>query len=343
MSMNKIKTRHAKRAMHVKRRGKHTTHKGYRKYRKHHTRKYGKRTQGQGQGQGKGRLRKQRQTRRKVGGFSLFKPKLTTSTEFNFVLPSTDPRFQNIQIQGKGWAYVTKLGSFLSQSDRPEQLIIFKTKNEREEPDGNYFIARCVSSECSNGQNMESKILEITGFDSVSTIDNDNVSCVFTTSMGDKYKITFTKPHDFDLKKFKPTMHDVKVKNILDNYEDKKASYVKVRNTLGMFEDRKASCVKTGITKQNNDYDEDTYTLSIDGKEKVEFFMSNIKAQSTKFKLMDDDKCYRPYTFTDISSRKSIEVYVPALQETDSMFDTIEPELARDHNAILCDDGGRPW
>lgn len=62
--MNKIKTRHAKRAMHAKRRGKHTTRKGYRKYKKHYTRKNVK----QIQGQGKGRLRKQRQTRRKIGG-----------------------------------------------------------------------------------------------------------------------------------------------------------------------------------------------------------------------------------------------------------------------------------
>ena len=63
--MNKIKTRHAKRAMHAKRRGKHTTRKGYGKYKKHYTRKNVKRIQGQG----KRRLRRQRQTRRKVGGF----------------------------------------------------------------------------------------------------------------------------------------------------------------------------------------------------------------------------------------------------------------------------------
>jgi len=63
--MNKIKTRHAKRAMHAKRRGKHTTRKGYAKYKKHYTQKNVKRIQGQGKGQ----LRKQRHTRRKVGGF----------------------------------------------------------------------------------------------------------------------------------------------------------------------------------------------------------------------------------------------------------------------------------
>ena len=68
MSMNKIKTRHIKRAthtMHAKRHGKHTTRKWYGKYKKHYTRKNVKRIQGQG----KGRLRKQRHTRRKVGGF----------------------------------------------------------------------------------------------------------------------------------------------------------------------------------------------------------------------------------------------------------------------------------
>ena len=39
MSMNKIKTRHVGRAMHAKRRGKHTTCKGYAKYKKHYTQK----------------------------------------------------------------------------------------------------------------------------------------------------------------------------------------------------------------------------------------------------------------------------------------------------------------
>ena len=62
--MNKIKTRHVGRAMHAKRRGKHTTCKGYAKYKKHYTQKNVK----QIQGQGKRRLRRQRQTRRKVGG-----------------------------------------------------------------------------------------------------------------------------------------------------------------------------------------------------------------------------------------------------------------------------------
>jgi len=64
--MNKIKTRHTRRAMRAKRRGKHTTRKWYGKYKKNYTRKIVK----QIQGQGKGRLRRQRQTRRKVGGLT---------------------------------------------------------------------------------------------------------------------------------------------------------------------------------------------------------------------------------------------------------------------------------
>jgi hypothetical protein len=55
--MNKIKSRRVRRA---RRRGKYTTRKGYRKYKKHYTRKYEKRIQG--------KLRMRRQTRRKDGG-----------------------------------------------------------------------------------------------------------------------------------------------------------------------------------------------------------------------------------------------------------------------------------
>jgi len=186
--MNKIKTRHIKRAthtMHAKRHGKHTTRKWYGKYKKHYTRKNVKRIQGQG----KRRLRRQRQTRRKVGG----EPRVR---EFNFVLPSTDPRFQNIQIQGKGWAYVTKLESLLSQSDRPEQLIIFQNENDNGVPTGNYFIARCSFAMCNINdkanmydKNMEKELLETSSFNKETNVNTSFLSYTIETESGKKYRI----------------------------------------------------------------------------------------------------------------------------------------------------------
>ena len=191
MSMIKIKSRRVKRA---RRRSKHTTRKGYRKYRKYYTRKHVKRTQCQG----KGRMR--RQTRSKRGGFSLFKSKPTKSTEFNFSLPSGE----DVQIQGKGLAYVTKLGGFLSQSDRVEQIIIYQKKNEQGKASGNYFIARCVSSDCSEGKNMESKILETTQFEQVYRGDSGTGEYDFTTTTSDKYRIQPV------ISKFNPLNNDEK-------------------------------------------------------------------------------------------------------------------------------------
>jgi hypothetical protein len=87
MSMNKIKTRHTRRAMLAKRHGKHTTHKWHGKYKKHYTRKNVK----QIQGKGKGRLRRQRQTRRKVGGLT------TGNTMLGEVPIVVDVNSQNIK------------------------------------------------------------------------------------------------------------------------------------------------------------------------------------------------------------------------------------------------------
>ncbi len=144
--MSKLKTRHVR-----VRDGKYTKRKGYSKNKKHYTRKNGKRIQKQ--------KRFRRQTRRKVGGFSLFKSKSNTESlpNFNFSLPNET----NIRILGKGWAYVTKLGSLFSKTKRPEQIVIYKKTNELGNPTGNYFVARCASSECSNGKNMEPNILEM--------------------------------------------------------------------------------------------------------------------------------------------------------------------------------------
>jgi len=158
--MNKIKSRRVKRA---RRRGKHTTRKGYRKYRKHHTRKFGK------------RMRRQTRTRRKDGGAHDLGP-------FNFVLPFES----GIKIKGQGWAYVTKLGSLFSQTERPEQIIIFqKGGNE------NYFIARCTFSQCDITNNMEKEVLEVNneGFKPViKVVITHRIYDIITTS-GKKYRI----------------------------------------------------------------------------------------------------------------------------------------------------------
>ena len=180
--MNKLISRRVKRA---RRRGKYTTRKGYRKYRKHYTRKNVKRTQCQG----KGRLRKQRQTRRKDGGAD-------NLGQFNFVLPEDMSR--GIEIKGQGWAYVTKLGSLFSQTKRPEQIIIYKKTDDNRTLIGNYFIARCTFSECGESKNMESKILETTNIGIDLTIkqptelNQQKVVLRFTTTQKDIYRISFT-------------------------------------------------------------------------------------------------------------------------------------------------------
>jgi|688.fasta_scaffold519260_2 hypothetical protein len=174
--MSKLVTRRVRRGRYVKRSrcgGKRSRRKGYNK--KHYTRKYGKQSQ---------RLR---QTRKKVGGTG------KNLGSFNFVLPQKDPRFANIEIQGQGWVYVTKLGSLLSGTNIPEQIIIYKKLGN---VTGNYFIARCVYDTCNHGINMKSKILETPGFNLVTGSTNDQRKVVlhFTTtpSQQDRYRIRFT-------------------------------------------------------------------------------------------------------------------------------------------------------
>ena len=155
--MSKLVTRRVRRGKHVKRGkrsrcgGKHSKRKGYSKYKKHYTRKYGK------------RIQRRRQTRKKVGGFKLFslRPKklLSLSDPFNFVLPTNITGTGNINILGQGWAYVTKLNSRTSISDRPEQVIIYKELNKQGIRIGNYFIARCPYTQCdiNDRDNMREK------------------------------------------------------------------------------------------------------------------------------------------------------------------------------------------
>jgi len=182
--MSNLVTRRVKRGKHVKRVkcGKRSKRKGkgYSKHKKHYTRKYGKRTQG----------RMRRQTRKKIGG--LTRP-------FNFVLPKNDTRFNNIEIQGQGWAYVTKLGSVTSRTDSPEQIIIYQNKdiNGNGNVTGNYFIARCTFAYCDNGINMKSKILETEDFTIQPLYDKNDqrkVSLRFMTTppQRDRYRISFT-------------------------------------------------------------------------------------------------------------------------------------------------------
>jgi len=178
--MSKIVTRRVKRGKHVKRVkcGKRSKRKGkgYSKYTKHYTQKYGK------------RIQQRRQTRKKIGGLI---------RKFNFVLPNNDTRFNNIEIQGQGWAYVTKLGSVTSRTDSPEQIIIYQKKDSNRNVTGNYFIARCTFAYCDNGINMKSKILETEYFTTETLYDKNNqrkVSLKFMTTppQRDRYRISFT-------------------------------------------------------------------------------------------------------------------------------------------------------
>ena len=180
--MNKIISRRVKRA---KRRSKHTTRKGYRKYRKHYTRKHVKRTQCQG----KGRMRRQTRTRRKDGG--------TTMGDFNFTLPTysnfNEPSFT---IVGQGWALVTKVVTtterWFIKKDRPEQIIILQNK-QNGILHGHYFIARCASDKCIDGKKMESEVLKVedSGF---KKIDGNNGIYSFKTISNDEYRIQIQIP-----------------------------------------------------------------------------------------------------------------------------------------------------
>lgn len=289
----------------VKRRGKHTTRNGYRKYRKHHTRKFGKRIQ----------RRVRRLSRSKKGG------------DDDSVLIRIPTNFKPTETYYIGFAKVTKLGhlgpDIFSKKDRDEEIIIFSNDNR-------VYIARCVHDSkkplrCYVEGNVE--VIEIL-LNSLSYDDKSNPKIIYVTSKSnDKYRF-----------KLDPNKNNAII-DLIKILEAIKYEKVKVTTRLGGYEDKQASINPSGkIYEINEDVSEKIYTLTIDGKEEVKFLMSNIKAQPKKFKLIDDT-CYIPYTFTDIYSDKSINVYVPALQKADSMFLTINPELADNENASFCDDG----
>jgi hypothetical protein len=295
--VNKIKSRH------VKRRGKHTTRNGYRKYRKHHTRKFGKRIQ----------RRVRRLSRSKKGG------------DENSVQVRIPINFNSPETYYIGFAKVTKLGhlgpDIFSKKDRNEEIVIFSNDNR-------FYIARCVRDfkkplRCVISENVE--VIEIL-LNSLSYDDKSNPQIIYVTSKSnDKYR-------------FKLDPNNNNNNDLIKILEAIKYEKVKVIDRLGGYEDKQASIKPSGkIDEINADVHEEIYTLTIDGKE-VNFLMSNIKTQTKEFKLIDDT-CYIPYTFTDIYSRKSIKVYVQVLRETGTIFHTINPELADNEDAIFCDDG----
>lgn len=292
--VNKIKTRRVKRTKYSKR-------KKFSKYRKQYTRKFVKRFQT--------RIKRRRQTRRKVGGFSFLQTKITPSREFNFSLPNQN----SLEIKAKGLALVTKLGSLLSKSNRPEQVIIYQHKDKEEKASGNYFIARCVSSECADGINMESKILETMQLDMMSI--KGNVVYEFTTINGDKYQIILTKPLTFDSiqSNKRHEVHKVKVKHMFGNND-----------------------VSVSInTKNDTPY---SMSMTIDGKVKKFSLINPIFNEYIKI----DDICYASYNFHTIDDADAtMEIFVPVSSEEGSIFQIVNPTEAnylKDSPIFPCDE-----
>ena len=294
----------------VKRRGKHTTRKEYRKYRKHHTRKFGKRIQ----------RRVRRLSRSKKGG------------QDDFVRVRIPTNFNSTETYYKGFAKVTKMGhlgpDIFSKKDRNEEIVIFSNDNR-------VYIARCVHDSkkplrCFIPGNVE--VIEIL-LNSLSCDDKRNPKIIYVTSnINDKYRFKLGPNNNND------------ISDLIKILEAIKYEKVKVTTRLGGYEDKQALIRPSGkIYEINADVREEIYTLTIDGKEEVKFLMSNIKTQRKDFKLIDDDTWYIPYTFTDIYSGKSINVFVQVLRETGTIFHTINPELAVNEGAIFCDDDGGRW
>ena len=311
--MSKLKTRHVKRVKCGKRSrcgGKHSKRKGYNK--KHYTRKYGK------------RIQRRRQTRKKVGGIKLFSsrpknlPSLSDRT-FNFVLPETITDENIINIQGQGWAYVTRLNSRTSMSDRPEQIIIYKILDEERNVTGNYFIARCPHTECdiNDRDNMREKnmkpLLQTENFSF--EIDKSGVVYTFITIDGIHYRIN-------------PRGSSLQIFFTDENQQGNPSENVKIKSTFG-YTDANA------LIFNYPDDSKDIYTLYIDGNEQLKFLLKRDNGFSSDVK---DDKqidgtCYRRYKFTDmVNKSKSIEIYVQVSRVPGSIFHTLQPELAEDKN-----------
>ena len=161
-----MKTRH--RTKH----GGHTKRKRQPKYKKHHT--------------VKGCLR--RQTRRKFGG--------VTIPPFNFNL--------NVDhVVAKGWAHVTKLGSWFSKTDRLEQIIIFEEPKGPYSVTGNYVIARCAKTTACDNRTMEKERLVTSRFRVAGVNKEHEDFYEFETTTNQKYRIKPMMDNEqTDLRKF---------------------------------------------------------------------------------------------------------------------------------------------
>lgn len=193
---------------------------------------------------------------------------------------------------------VTKIESLFSKSNRPEQIIIYRKKNDQGNASGNYFIARCIHNECTDGINMESKILEITSIDNMMTIKN-SVSYEFTTIKGDRYRIIFKKPVTFDSIQSNKRHEEHEVK-------------VKVKNNSGLYND-----VNVSINTENNT----PYSMSmtIDGEIKT-FSLSTARFNKD---IKIKDICYASYNFyTTDDSETTMEIFVPV---SGSIFQILNP------------------
>jgi hypothetical protein len=280
----------------------------------------------------KNQKRLRRQTRKKVGGFKFFssRPKILPSLSkrpFNFVLPETITDENNINIQGAGWAYVTRLNSRTSMSDRPEQIIIYKKLDNAGQLTESYFIARCPHTECDindREKNMEPLLeTDIFKFE----VDKHGVVYTFITTDGIHYRVN-------------PRGSSLQIFFTDENQQGNPSENVKIKSKFG-YTDANALIFRTGKTT-DRDFPEDIYTLYIDGKEQLEFLLKcdNGFSYNDADDKQIDGTCYRLYKFTDMKDEsKSIEIYVPVSRERGSIFHTLQPKLADDEEYIsdLCD------
>jgi hypothetical protein len=302
--------------------GKRSKRKGYTK--KHYTRKNKKYIKNQ--------KRLRRQTRKKVGGLFSSRPKILPSLSertFNFVLPETITDKNNINIQGAGWAYVTRLNSRTSMSDRPEQIIIYKKLDNAGQLTGSYFIARCPHTECdiTDRDNMREKNMkplletDIFSFE----VDKHGVVYTFITTDGIHYRIN-------------PRGSSLQIFFTDENQEGNPSENVKIKSTFG-YTDANALIFSTSKTT-DRDYPEDIYTLYIDGKEQLKFLLkrdSGFEYHDANDKTIDGT-CCRLYKFTDmVDKSKSIEIYVPVSRTIGSIFHTLQPQLAGNEDIDIFD------
>jgi hypothetical protein len=305
------------------RRGKYTTRKGYRKYRKHHTRKNRKYIQK------KKRLR--RQTRNKRGGV--------------FSIPPPN-KVKDIIYQG--YALVTKWGllgpAIGAGKDRREQILIFISTNN------SIYILRCVDNEsdpvrCGNAENVQIMGISLDSFSRGREIENEFFFKSLDTQ--EKYRIKLVNREETD-KDFEQSVQNFilkvqaerkRVEELLSpsgsskQAQDNSGEKVKIKQKSSFLV--KDANALIGITGKTSDpyYPENIYTLFIDGEGKIKFLLRRNSGFS--YDDMNDKKidgrCYRLYKFTDMDDESnSIEIYVPVSRDEGSIFYTLQPSLASD-------------